>query len=146
MLRGGVLSNGEVRLSQESIEAVARLVAELMAPEDNSVSDRPPQAMSAAEVADRWGVGRRWVYDHADFLGASRLGSGGRPRLRFDPEKVAEILGGQSDRRGDAPPRGGSRFDSLSARHRATVVRQTKYGRGGARTPPGLAPNKAARR
>lgn len=140
------MSACEIRLSQDSIEDLARRIAELMAAVADPEIDGLPQAMSAAEVAERWGVGRRWVYDHADFLGASRLGSGNRPRLRFDPEKVAEILGGQSDRRGHGPTRGGSGFDSLSARHRATVVRQTRYGRGSARTPPGPAPNKAARR
>jgi hypothetical protein len=42
--------------------------------------------LDAQEVARRLGVSRDWVYEHADELGASRIGSGPRPRLRFPPE------------------------------------------------------------
>jgi excisionase family DNA binding protein len=41
--------------------------------------------LSAQEVAERLGVSREWVYEHADELGASRIGRGRRPRLRFPP-------------------------------------------------------------
>jgi predicted DNA-binding transcriptional regulator AlpA len=39
--------------------------------------------LDAQEVAQRLGVSREWVYEHADELGARRIGSGRRPRLRF---------------------------------------------------------------
>jgi hypothetical protein len=42
-----------------------------------------------AELAARLGVRRSFVYEHADELGAYRLGSGPRARLRFD---FAEVL------------------------------------------------------
>lgn len=50
--------------------------------------------LTAAEVAQRFGVGRDWIYGNADFLGALHLPSptGQRPRLRFDPNTVAEAL------------------------------------------------------
>ena len=50
--------------------------------------------LTAAEVAQRFGVGRDWIYANADVLGAVRLPSptGQRPRLRFDPNNVAEAL------------------------------------------------------
>jgi hypothetical protein len=48
--------------------------------------------LSAAEVSDWWGLRRGWVYQHAGELGAVRVGDGPRPRLRFDPERVAERL------------------------------------------------------
>ena len=51
--------------------------------------------LDAKEVAERLGVDRDWVYEHADELGASRLGSGPRPRLRFPPDVF-------DSRRGDA--------------------------------------------
>ncbi len=41
--------------------------------------------LDAKAVADLLGVERDWVYEHADELGASRIGSGPRPRLRFPP-------------------------------------------------------------
>ena len=72
---------------------------------------RPPEPWRAGELRlapesiealEWWGVGRRWVYDHADYLGAKRLGAGKRPRLRFDPTEVA-------DRLGPPDPKGGSR-------------------------------------
>ena len=42
--------------------------------------------LDAHEVAQRLGVSRDWVYEHADELGASRIGTGPRPRLRFPPD------------------------------------------------------------
>ena len=89
MSAGSAKPAGEVRLDLESIEALAQRLAELLAPREEA----PGRLITAEEVARRWGVGRRWVYDHADELGAHRLGAGPRPRLRFDPDEVAERLG-----------------------------------------------------
>ena len=112
----------EVRLDPDSIEAIARRLAELVA----STEDRSPrkQLLSAKEVSRWWGVSRRWVYDHADRLGARRLGTGSRPRLRFDPDEVAEQLGEPRDRpdtRRLQAISGDCRSDSLSPRTRANV-------------------------
>lgn len=41
------------------------------------------ELISATELAQRLGVRREFVYDHADHLGAIRLGDGPRARLRF---------------------------------------------------------------
>jgi hypothetical protein len=41
-------------------------------------------------LADRIGVERSWVYDNAAELGAIRLGTGDRPRLRFDVERALD--------------------------------------------------------
>src|SRR4051812_40819680 len=48
--------------------------------------------LDAAEIAQRCGVTRAWVYAHAAELGALRLGAGPRPRLRFDPAIVDVAL------------------------------------------------------
>ncbi len=48
--------------------------------------------IDAAELARRFGLSRSWIYGHADDIGAIRIGIGPRPRLRFDPEMVAERL------------------------------------------------------
>jgi predicted DNA-binding transcriptional regulator AlpA len=48
---------------------------------------RQTEWLDALEVARRLGVSREWVYEHAAELGATRLGSGRRPRLRF-PERA----------------------------------------------------------
>jgi hypothetical protein len=44
--------------------------------------------VDAAEVARRLSVDRAFVYEHAFELGARRLGSGPRARLRFDLREV----------------------------------------------------------
>ncbi|MGA8720316.1 MAG: hypothetical protein WB557_20070 [Solirubrobacteraceae bacterium] len=64
---------------------VARVVEVLR---EEGLSPRPSEAtawLHAQEVAQRLGVSREWVYEHADELGALRIGSGPRPRLRFPP-------------------------------------------------------------
>jgi hypothetical protein len=45
-------------------------------------------------VARTYGVGRDFVYAHADELGAVRLGTGPRARLRFDLAEVDRRLRG----------------------------------------------------
>ena len=91
---------GELNLAPESIEALASRLAEILNSEQDDHRRRPRQLISAEAVAEWWGVGRRWVYDHADYLGARRLGAGKRPRLRFDPDEVAERLGAPRDQDG----------------------------------------------
>lgn len=111
----------EVRLDPESIEALARRLAELLG---GAEARRPRREMiSAEEVSRWWGVSRRWVYDHAERLGARRIGTGSRPRLRFDPDEVAGQLG-EPDMQGSAASGGDCRSDSLSPRTRAMVARQ----------------------
>ena len=66
-------------------DAIAERVADRLSPRDVSAGH---QLVSAAEVARELGVGRQWVYEHAEQLGARRLGDGPRARLRFDLETV----------------------------------------------------------
>ena len=70
------------------VEAIAQRVAELLR------ADRGPgpTLLTPTQVADRYAVSRTWVYEHADELGAIRLGDGPRARLRFDPERVRQAL------------------------------------------------------
>ena len=56
---------------------------------------RWPALLTAAEVASRFNVARSWVYAHANELGAIRLGTGPRARLRFDPAIVEQVLNPQ---------------------------------------------------
>lgn len=77
------------------VEAVARRVVELL--RDEGLAAPPePRLLDAAEVATRFGVSAEWVRDHADDLGAVRLGDGPRPRLRFDPDAVRKALSARS--------------------------------------------------
>lgn len=130
------VSTGELRIAPESIEAVAQRVAELVAAATAEPATRP-ERVTAEEVSRWWGVSRRWVYDHAEELGARRMGSGQRPRLRFDPDEVAERLGPPDNRGGGGSQMQGLRAiagdcksGSLSSPPRATVGRQNKQGPG----------------
>jgi hypothetical protein len=50
---------------------------------------RPPGVLvDAATVAGELGVSRAYVYRHAAELGGHRIGSGPRPRLRFDVDEA----------------------------------------------------------
>lgn len=119
---------GEVHLDPESVEAIARRLADLLG--GAAEAERPrKQLLSAEEVSRWWGVSRRWVYDHAERLGARRLGTGSRPRLRFDPDDVAEQLGepwGRPDAQRLPAISGDCEANSLSPRTRAMVGRQSK--------------------
>lgn len=79
--------NAQVSLSAESVEAIAGRVTELLRGEPTG-----PGLVDAAELARRFNVTRAYVYDHATELGAVRLGTGPKARLRFNPERVVEAL------------------------------------------------------
>lgn len=85
-----------VRLADDTIEQLADRVAARLAQHTDdarAVADAEAGLLSAAQVSQWWGVTRGWVYQHADDLGAFRLGAGSRPRLRFDPERVKRAMG-----------------------------------------------------
>jgi hypothetical protein len=124
-----IVAAGGMLIAPASIEAVAQRVAELVTAEPPPL----PERITAEEVSRWWGVSRRWVYDHAEELGARRMGSGRRPRLRFDSDEVEERLGPPDERGGGAPYMQGSRAidgdcrsGSLSSPTRATVGRRNK--------------------
>ena len=75
-------------LAQRLADPVARRVLEMI--KDEGVLAAPTAAtwLTAAEVAQLLHVTREWVYQHADELGAVRLGGGRRPRLRFRREAL----------------------------------------------------------
>lgn len=85
------------RLHPADVEAIAHRSAELVlaalgATQTSTNPAGPTTLIDAAAVAERFGVDRGWVYEHADELGAVRLGAGSRPRLRFDPDVVLAAL------------------------------------------------------
>lgn len=88
-----------VLLDPRTVERLATRTAELLAEhlKQHPTNPRPahqqlPELLTAAEVSAWWGVHRGWVYEHASELGAIRIGTGQRPRLRFDPEQVTRRL------------------------------------------------------
>jgi hypothetical protein len=94
----------EIRLDPASVEAIARRVVELLA------DPWPlPALLSARDVAARLGVTEAWVRERADDFGGVRLADGQRPRLRFDPERVAESLSLRSSSKASPSPQHGDR-------------------------------------
>jgi hypothetical protein len=69
-------------------EIAARLLVRL----GHATPANGEQLVDAAEIARIYGKTRSWVYEHAGELGATRLGSGPRPRLGFSLRRVADCL------------------------------------------------------
>jgi len=91
-----------LKLDPATVDAIAAAVVARLT---DAQPDTAPALIDAAEVARRHGVTRSWAYDHAADLGAIRLGTGSRARLRFDPATVAAYLNrGRQDTTTAAPP------------------------------------------
>lgn len=144
----------ELRIAPDSIEALASRIAELL---DREPREPDPETkvqkkmLSPAEVSGLWGVSRVWVYRHAEELGVRRMGSGSRPRLRFDPEEIEERLGAPRRAAPSDLPRltaiaESPQSDSLSARTRANVEERETDAAGGRANAPGPAPKEMLRR
>jgi|SRR5215207_7593165 len=90
------MSAATVRLSPEDVRAIALEIVELLE-ERTFYPGRNTQRrlVDAATLAAELGVGRAWVYEHKDALGAEPLGEGERPRLRFDLERARQLRGGE---------------------------------------------------
>jgi hypothetical protein len=76
-------------IAERLADPVARRVIEMIKEEGVLAAPIPASWLNAAEVAELLQVTREWVYQHADELGAVRLGGGRRPRLRFRREGLA---------------------------------------------------------
>src|SRR5205823_3215213 len=51
-----------------------------------------PELVDAETLAGDLGVSRTFVYEHKELLGALPLGTGPKPRLRFDPAEARRRL------------------------------------------------------
>ncbi|HEX6687376.1 MAG TPA: hypothetical protein VF085_01775 [Solirubrobacterales bacterium] len=95
-------------LSDADIEAVATRVADLL----RTGAQTNTELVDATKIAQRFGVSRDFVYDHADDLGAVRLGNGPKARLRFDPAKVGRALRKPPEKAASQPRRRRTRSSS----------------------------------
>jgi hypothetical protein len=95
-----VSSLAAVRLTEldpdELVERIALRVVQLLKECEQPNADG---LVDAATLARLLGVSRATVYEHAERLGAVRLGDGGRPRMRFDVELALEAWTGRPGRR-----------------------------------------------
>ncbi len=106
------MASTRIKLDPPTVEAIARRVVEIL--EQRGLQSR--ELVDAAELARRFGIERSWVYSHAIELGAVKLGSGPKPRLRFDPQIAARLLRKAGEQTAaDPPARSGERADRPSA-------------------------------
>jgi hypothetical protein len=145
------------RLDPDEVEAIARRVAEILTPRLSEIAPGATRRLlTAAEVSEWWGVDRSWVYAHTTELGAIRLGSGRRPRLRFDPELVARSFDQQAPQSPEVQPRRRARRRSrpmpadsvdllpLKGDPELRCSTQNRGRPGDAQTPPAAAPKAKA--
>jgi hypothetical protein len=112
------MASPRIKLDPQTVDAIARRMVELL--EAKGLQKR--ELVDAAELARMFGIERTWVYSHAIELGAVKLGSGPKPRLRFDPEMAARALKRMGEgSTADPPARSGERADPPQRRERAQV-------------------------
>jgi len=78
------LTNGDV---EAIANALARKVAEIVGARSTTFG-----LVDARELAEELGVSIDYVYAHATELGAMRLGSGPKARIRFDLDGARQAL------------------------------------------------------
>lgn len=81
----------ETTPAEQLVEAIARRVVELLDERDDH-GPATPRLVDAATLASVLAVTPEWIYDHAEQLGVRRLGTGKRPRLRFDVDEARAAL------------------------------------------------------
>jgi hypothetical protein len=87
-MTGRAETDAGAQVNPALIEAIARRVAELIRAELGP----PSRLLTPSDVAAQFGVSRAWVYAHADELGAVRLGTGPKARLRFDASRLTSAI------------------------------------------------------
>jgi hypothetical protein len=80
-------------------ERIAGRVAEILTG-DGRLDRTQNEWLTADQLARRLGVTAQWVYDHQNELGAIKLGSGRKPRLRFPADTTPG-----TERKAKHPPR-----------------------------------------
>ncbi len=91
MTQEGQQPEGAVTLSQGDVEAIAEATARKLA---EFIGERGKTfgLVGPRELAEGLGVSLDYVYAHATELGAMRLGSGPKARIRFDLDRARQSL------------------------------------------------------
>jgi hypothetical protein len=94
---GNRLANPAVTLSAGDVEAIAEATARKLA---RFVGERGKTfgLVGPRELAEDLGVSLDYVYAHATELGALRLGSGPKARIRFDLDRTRRALEARAQR------------------------------------------------
>jgi hypothetical protein len=95
-----------VDLTPQAVEQVASRVAQLLQRQqqrERSRTSEPTGMLTVSQLAQYLHLNRAWVYEHAEELGAIRVGNGPKARLRFDLHTAKAALQAQQADRGPAP-------------------------------------------
>ncbi len=91
--RRGQARRAAAELTPHAVEQIAQRVAQLLHEHHNTeVRPAPARLLDATQLARHLGVTRTWVYEHAQQLGALRLGAGSKARLRFDLDTATAAI------------------------------------------------------
>jgi hypothetical protein len=116
------MSDGGLPL--EDVRAIAEILADVLTERGLTAKPvRSQRVLNTADVAELLDRDRRWVYAHAEELGAFRYGDGPKGRLGFDLEVIERwkrerqlaTARGRAPRRG-RPPKG------LTHNHRVSLL------------------------
>jgi hypothetical protein len=104
---GAMARQVAVDLTPQAVEQVAARVAALLQRQQQSaetLGTKEQQGfLNVAQLARHLGLNPAWVYEHADELGAIRIGDGPKARIRFDLHTAKEALRQNQASRTPAP-------------------------------------------
>ena len=92
-------------LIEVGLDDLAERIGERILASDALSSRQRPHLVDAHELAARLNVSRDTIYQHAEELGGQRIGSGPRPRLRFDSDRALEVWTSRSPSKESEPPK-----------------------------------------
>jgi hypothetical protein len=111
--RWGQARRAAAELTPHAVEQIAQRVAQLLHEQRHEQADArpaPARLLDATQLARHLGVTRTWVYEHAQQLGAIRLGTGAKARLRFDLDTATVAIKSPHERQpGVTAPAGETR-------------------------------------
>ena len=84
---GAVARQAAVDLTPQAVEQVASRVVQLLyrqQQQEQAKTGEPVGMVTVAEFAAYYKLNPAWVYEHSDELGATRIGSGPKARIRLD--------------------------------------------------------------
>jgi hypothetical protein len=103
---GAMARHVAVDLTPQAVEQVAGRVAQLLQrqqQQEQRHASGPTGMLTVSELAQHLHLNRAWVYEHADELGAIRVGNGPKARIRFDLHTAKTALQRQQPDSGPAP-------------------------------------------
>jgi hypothetical protein len=94
---GVIARHVTVELTPQSVEQVASRVVQLLHRHEQNQQQahtgEPVGMVTVAEFAAHYKLNPGWVYEHADELGATRIGNGPKARIRIDFQTAKAALG-----------------------------------------------------